>query len=98
MAMIEADKPGLGDVGLNVYGAQQRLAFLGYDVKATGKVGIDTFNAVKDFQKEEGIGVYGVLDWTTKDKLNERIDNILHRGEVDYQLERARQVLKEKLN
>jgi len=95
--MIEADKPGYGDMGLNVYGAQQRLAFLGYDVPVTGKVGTKTFEAVKSFQKEEGIGVYGVLDWTTKDALNAKIDNILHRGAIDYQLERATELMREEL-
>jgi len=96
--MIEADKPGYGDTGLNVYGAQQRLSFLGYDVPVTGKVGTKTFDAIKSFQKEEGLGVYGVLDWTTKDALNAKIDNILHRGAIDYQLERATQMLRKELN
>lgn len=93
--MIEAEKPGPGDSGLNVYGAQQRLAFLGYGVKATGVVDAATFEAVKAFQTEEGLYPYGVLDWSTRDALNARIDDILHRGSEDYQLKRAVEHLRE---
>ena len=35
--MLEESDAALGDQGLNVYGAQQRLKFIGYtDVSATG--------------------------------------------------------------
>mgnify|MGYP000949817116 CR=1 FL=1 len=68
--MSEKDKPTLGDTGLNVYGAQQRLALLGYYTgKITGTMDEDTAAAVKKFQKDEGLFAYPVIDNSTKSKL-----------------------------
>ncbi len=92
--MIEDDKPGLGDVGLNVYGAQQRLAFLGYDIEPTGKVDEATFEAVKSFQTSEKLYSYGVLDWTTKNLIEQRIFTVLRNGIEDLQLQTAIDKLK----
>lgn len=69
--MVESVKPAAGDTGLNVYGAQQRLALLGYDVKLTAAMDADTIAAIKLFQKQNGMYVYGILDFTTRDKLDE---------------------------
>lgn len=92
--MIEDNKPGLGDVGLNVYGAQQRLAFLGYEIEPTGKVDEATFEAVKNFQEAENLYSYGVLDWTTKNLIEQRIFTVLRNGIEDLQLQTAIEKLK----
>ena len=68
--MPENTKPTAGDTGLNVYGAQQRLAFLGYDVELTGTMDAATVAAVKAFQKQSGMYAYGILDFSTRDKLD----------------------------
>lgn len=95
--MIEADKPGLGDMGLNVYGAQQRLAFLGYDVNATGKLDEDTFRAIQSFQENAGLYAYGVLDWTTRDRIMEKVRTVFETGVEDLQLQTAIEKITEQI-
>lgn len=93
--MIESIKPTLNDTGLNVYGAQQRLALLGYDeVKMTGTLDEKTFEAIKHFQSAQGIYPYGVLDLTTRDLLNTEVANYLTKLDKDPQLEKAIEILK----
>ncbi len=90
--MSENTKPGLGATGLNVYGAQQRLAFLGYyDGKATGTMDQATLEAVKKFQKEAGLYAYGVLDNSTRTRLESAARTRAYYKEVtsDKQLEKA---------
>jgi carboxyl-terminal processing protease len=69
--LAETKKPVLGDTGLNVFGAQQRLALLGYDVTATGTMDEATEAAVKRFQSSVGLYAYGVLDYGTMARLDE---------------------------
>lgn len=97
--MIEAQKPKFGDKGLDVYGAQQRLQFLGYkNVSATGVFDINTWKAVVNFQKSENLAPYGVLDNTTKARLDKAVsDYIAKLGEGrDMQLEKAVEILSKK--
>ena len=69
--MSEKKKPGLGDTGLNVFGAQQRLALLGYAVTVTGTMDAATEEAVKRFQGAVGLHPYGVLDYGTMARIDE---------------------------
>lgn len=94
--MSEKEKPGLGATGLNVYGAQQRLALIGYDVAVTGTMDEATFSAVKDFQKSQGLWAYGVLDYTTQSRLDEATVSYA-RGEAvtDNQLAKALEIAKQ---
>jgi carboxyl-terminal processing protease len=69
--MSESRKPALGEKGLNVFGAQQRLALLGYDVNVTGDMDEATVEAVKRFQTSVGVHAYGVLDYGTMTSLDE---------------------------
>ncbi|MDR1573363.1 MAG: S41 family peptidase [Clostridiales Family XIII bacterium] len=69
--MSEEEKSGFGDTGLNVFGAQQRLALLGYAVTATGTMDEATETAVKRFQSSAGLYAYGVLDYGTMTRLDE---------------------------
>ncbi len=95
--MPEPDKPKAGDMGLNVFGAQQRLEFLGYEVQVTGTMDTGTVSAVRLFQKGSGLYAYGVLDVTTRGALvkavAERIGDAA-RSDADLQLEKAIEVVK----
>ncbi|MDR2132812.1 MAG: S41 family peptidase [Clostridiales Family XIII bacterium] len=73
--MIEKTKPGLGDTGLNVFGAQQRLSLLGYAVTVSGTMDEATTVAVKRFQSAAGLHPYGVLDYGTMARLDETCAN-----------------------
>ena len=93
--MSEKVKPKAGDTGLNVYGAQQRLAFLGYGVEATGTMDADTVAAVTKFQAESGLYPYGVLDYTTAAKLDEMAAYYAYGvATEDMQLQKAVELLK----
>lgn len=68
--MVANEKPVVGNTGLTVYAAQQRLALLGYYTgNITGTMDDSTIAAVKKFQKDEGLYPYAVLDNSTKSKL-----------------------------
>ena len=67
--MNEKVKPKAGSIGLNVFGAQQRLDMLGYDVEITGTMDQNTVVAVNKFQKEQGLFAYGTLDYATMSTL-----------------------------
>ncbi len=96
--MSEREKPTIGDTGLNVYGAQQRLALLGYyKEELTGTFDDTTAAALKKFQKDEGLYPYAVLDNTTKSKLEIEAYSMAYgsskKGE-DLQLQKAVELLK----
>ncbi|QZY55486.1 S41 family peptidase [Crassaminicella profunda] len=96
VSMIEDKKFSLGERGLNVYGAQQRLKLLGYEkVEATSILDGVTLNALKDFQKINGLEETGVLDLKTRDKINERMQDLSSGKLKDLQLEKAIEILKE---
>ena len=67
----ERTKPEAGDVGLDVFAAQQRLALLGYELNTTAVMDEATVNVIREFQRERGLWPGGVLDFTTKDKIEE---------------------------
>lgn len=93
--MTEKAKPGYGATGLNVYGAQQRLSILGYDVDITGTMDEATFKAVKTFQKAQGLWAYGVLDYTTCSKLDEAVNMYVQgTADADKQFEKAVEIAK----
>jgi len=93
--MSEKEKPKSGDTGLNVYGAQQRLSLLGYDVEITGTMDNDTVAAVRDFQKNCGMYSYGVLDYSTMDALDNAAVRFVTGADTfkDLQLEKAIELL-----
>lgn len=94
--MAEKVKPGPGATGLNVFGAQQRLALLGYSVTASGAMDEKTVSAVKAFQKAEDFYAYGVLDYSTMNALDQAaVAYITGAGSgKDLQLEKAVELLK----
>lgn len=94
--MKEATKPKKGDTGLNVFGAQQRLELLGYDVSVTGTMDAKTVAAVNQFQKAAGFKPYGVLDNTTKAALEKEVQEMIVgvKNAEDLQLKKAIELLK----
>ena len=71
--MIESNKPKLGDKGLNVFGAQERLVFLGYKVNISGILDAQTLASIKLYQKQSKLYPYGILDNSTRNSLNESV-------------------------
>lgn len=94
--MNEKSKPKLGDAGLNVYGAQQRLSMLGYTVNKSGIMDEATVAAVRKFQKESGLYPYGVLDYTTMQKLDKSVVEYITgvKNNEDLQLQKAIELIK----
>ena len=87
-------KPTLGDTGKDILAAEQRLKLLGYNVDTPDET-LDqkTFQAIKDFQTEQKLFPYGILDFTTQTALEKAIKEL--EKEVDKQLEKAIEVLSE---
>ncbi|MGI6751851.1 MAG: S41 family peptidase [Anaerovoracaceae bacterium] len=93
--MSDSLKPKLGDRGLNVFGAQQRLNMLGHKVKISGTMDLETWEAIKEFQKERGLHPYGVLDYTTRDSLEKSASDLASGiSSEDLQLKKAIELLK----
>ena len=94
--MSEKAKPKAGSVGLNVYGAQQRLAMIGYIVKVSGTMDDATVKAVENFQKSNKLYPSGTLDYTTMSALDKAtVDYILGaKNAEDLQLNKAVSLLK----
>lgn len=94
--MSEKVKPVAGAIGLNVYGAQQRLALIGYPVTVTGLMDAATVDAVKKFQKEYGLYASGTLDYTTMNTLDKMSVNFITgaKDAKDLQLQKAIDLLK----
>ncbi len=98
--MVEKVKAVAGEVGLNVYGAQQRLEVLGFDVSLTAAMDEKTVFALKNFQKERGLYAYGGLDYVTLAALDQAVleyaTSSTAAGSKDLQLEKAIEILKKK--
>ncbi len=94
--MSEKVKPKAGSVGLNVFGAQQRLAMIGYAVKASGTMDDTTVAAVKKFQTENKLYPNGILDYTTMDALDKATADYITgaKNAQDLQLQKAIDLLK----
>lgn len=84
-----------GEISLNVYGAQQRLKFLDYELDVDGKFGPKTEQAIKAFQKAVGVKATGVLNLETVSLLDKQVELML-RGEFDPQLNKAIELLEAK--
>ena len=91
----ESTKPKAGDKGLNVFAAQQRLMLLGFKAELTAVMDEATISAMKAFQAEQGLYVYGTLDLTTMKKLEEAaLAYINNDSKEDLQLKAAIELLK----
>ncbi len=87
-------KPSRTVIGLDVLGAEQRLDVMGYEVgEVDGVFDGMLEEAVKQFQADNGLYSYGVLDLATQEKLQERFDEYIKQDDVDEQLQKAVEVL-----
>lgn len=86
-------KPSLNGSGVDVFNGEKILKALGYDI-GTPDTRLDerTFKAIEKFQRDSGLYPYGVLDFTTQQKLNDRLESLLE--ENDKQYAKALEVLK----
>lgn len=83
-------KPALGMRGHDIAAAQQRLNNMGYPITdPPGVFGATTYQAVKDFQTDQGIFSYGVLDFSTQRRLERAYITWLLAPEQDLQLSTA---------
>ena len=92
--MNEQQRYYAGDLGLNVYGAQQRLRLLGYDAPGTGVMDAATQSVIRAFQKNENLYPYGGLDFSTMGALSDALETYLYGGSDDLPLEAALKLLR----
>ena len=91
--LTQTVKPTLNSEGLDVYNAEKILKISGYDIdKPDTKLDEKTFNAIKKFQKDNGVSPYGVLDFTTQKLMNEKLGKLLL--SIDLQYAKAVELLK----
>ena len=90
--MTISNRYSLGDEGDDVLAIEERLDILGY---VTGKVdGVFdtlTLKATEAFQEDVDLFVYGVMDYTTQNALNNEISKV--EVEVDRQFEKAYEMI-----
>lgn len=91
--MIEGGTFKVGSKGLDVYGAQQRLKFLGYNMTVDGLFGEGMETVLRAFQDNENLEINGYLDLKTKQRIKERVRDYIITGEKDFQLEEAKEII-----
>lgn len=82
-----------GSIGLNVYGAQERLNLLGEALTLDGVLGYNTKAAIQRFQASNGLSATGNLTVETTKALEEAVSNLFN-GAYDPQLNAAIDALK----
>ena len=92
--MNEEKKYYAGQNGLNVYGAQQRLKAMGYDVEPTSVMDAKTVAALKLVQAEAGACPYGGLDYCTLGIIKDKFDAWCSPASEDAALAKAVELLK----
>ncbi|MCH4887398.1 PDZ domain-containing protein [Acidaminobacter sp. JC074] len=88
--MIDKELSYYNITSLDVFGAQQRLKFLGYDIDLTGTYDQKTSQAIYSFQMSHNLISKYALYPETKNKLNEVIKSYLSE---DPQLDKAIEIL-----
>lgn len=85
-------KPTLNSDSVDVYNAEKILLLLGYEVDTPDTVMDEkTFKAVMEFQKSIGLFPYGVLDFSTQQALNDKLDELVKK--IDKQYAKALEIL-----
>lgn len=85
---------GPGEMGLNVFAAQQRLNLFGNKLTLTGKMDTATLNALKVYQKDNKLSITSKIDAPTKKSLEEKTKQLYNQITFDSQLGKALEVLK----
>lgn len=91
--ITESIKYHAGETGLNVYGVQQRLGYMGYDIDCTGVMDEKTVEVLKIVQGEAGACPYGGLDFCTLGIVQRMFDAFIGPKTEDLQLAKALSVL-----
>lgn len=90
LAEVKADRDiRLGIVGLDVYGVQQRLNNLGYNIKPDGVMGKATLGAVNKLLKANNLPEVQYLNKTTQQKILDIYNKNITKAIKDTQLETA---------
>ncbi len=92
--MIDDSIAHYGKKGLDVYGAQQRLQFLGYDVDITGEFNEKLAYALTKFQKEHNIKKLYAIYPETKEALDDAIKQLFDK---DPQYDKAFDIIKQEI-
>lgn len=83
--LVKASKPALNSESPDVYNAEKILKAAGYDVDAPDiKLDEKTYRAIAKFQKDSGLYPYGVLDFTTQQALNDKLEKLLLANDKQY--------------
>ena len=91
--MTFSDRYQVGSKGDDVLAIEERLEVLGLNPGAVdGVFDEDTKRATENFQKAVGLSVYGVMDYTTQNTLNDKMAEV--EVEQDRQFEKAYEILK----
>ena len=90
----EEKKYYAGQNGLNVYGVQQRLKTMGYDVEPTSVMDAKTIEVLKALQAEAGACPYGGLDYCTLGIVKDKFDAWCSPASEDAALAKAVELLK----
>lgn len=78
-------KPALNSEGIDVYNAEKILKLSGYDVDTPDmKLDKKTFRAIAEFQKDQKLHPYGVLDFTTQKALNKKLGKLIVEMDKQY--------------
>lgn len=91
--MVDNEVSHFGVTSLDVYGAQQRLKLLGYDIDLNGYYDTKTSSAINDFQERHELVQKYALYPETKSKLNSIVSSYLN---DDAQLNKAIEILTSK--
>lgn len=92
--LTKTSKPGLNDEGIDIYNAEKILKLLGYDVDTPDmKMDKKTFDAVWKFRVDCKLYPGGVLDFTTQQALNDKLDELILK--IDKQYVKALEILNE---
>jgi len=78
-------KPTLNEENIDVENAEKILKMCGYfNGLPDSKFDKDTLEAVKRFQKDSKLFPYGILDFTTQQALNDKLDNLIQEADKQY--------------
>jgi peptidoglycan hydrolase-like protein with peptidoglycan-binding domain len=69
---------GIVSKGLEVYRTQQVLIKMGYPVKSSGQFDLQTFSELSRFQMDQKLGISGIVEGPTRDRLNTLLEPIFH--------------------
>lgn len=99
LAPVKMDRDiTLGTIGLDVFGIQQRLSNLGYQIKADGIMGKQTLAAVNKLLKDNNLPEVKILTKDTQKKILDLYNQNISKNVKDTQLETALTELQKLLN